>query len=165
MCSLTEHNEIDKIVSWGTATKTQKRLRFHVVFYGLENLNETAPAAPESLGYLGKVSIFDRLAPRTRAFRMSYTGVYTRHSADYFRRLRLNVLFFAIRFFALPRTRAFLADRFFLAGLAILFGVPRIRAFLTDGFFLAGLAIVLAVPRTRAFLADRFFLTGLATVS
>lgn len=74
---------------------------------------------------------------------MSYTGEYPRHSADHFRGLRLNVLFFAIPFLALP----------------------RIGAFLTDGFFLAGLAIVLAVPRTLAFLADRFFLTGLATVS
>ena len=99
-------------------------------------MNETAPVAPESLGYLGKVSIFDRLAPRTRAFRLSYNGVYTRHSADYFRRLRLNVLFFAIPFFAVPRTRAFLADGFFLAGLAIVFAVPRARAFLADGFFL-----------------------------
>jgi len=69
---------------------------------------------------------------------MSFTGEYTRHSADYFRGLRLNVLFFA---------------------------APRIRAFLTDGFFLAGLPIVFAVPRTGVFLADRFFLTGLATVS
>ena len=30
---------------------------------------------------------------------MSYTREYTRHSADYFRRLRLNVLFFAVLFF------------------------------------------------------------------
>jgi hypothetical protein len=74
---------------------------------------------------------------------MSFTGEYTRHSADYFRGLRLNVLFFAVPFFA----------------------APRIRAFLTDGFFLAGLPIVFAVPRTGVFLADRFFLTGLATVS
>ena len=73
---------------------------------------------------------------------MSYTGVYTRQSADYFRRLRLNVLFFAIPFFSVPRTRAFLTDLFFLAGLAIVFGVPRIRAFLADRFFLTGLATV-----------------------
>jgi hypothetical protein len=49
---------------------------------------------------------------------MSYAREYACHSADYFRRLRLSVLFFAVLFFAVPRTRAFLADRFFLTGLA-----------------------------------------------
>ena len=66
---------------------------------------------------------------------MSYTGVYTRHSADYFRRLRLNVLFFAIPFFAV----LFLAVLFLLV---LFFAVRRTRAFLADRFFLAGLATV-----------------------
>jgi hypothetical protein len=56
---------------------------------------------------------------------MSYVREYACHSADYFRRLRLGVLFFAVLFFAV-----------------LFFAVPRTRAFLTDGFFLAGLAIV-----------------------
>ena len=60
------------------------------------------------------------------------TRDYAPNSKDYFRRLCLLILFFAV-----PRTRAFLTGGFFL-----FFAVPRTRVFLTDGFFLAGFAFL-----------------------
>jgi hypothetical protein len=70
---------------------------------------------------------------------MSHSREYARHSADYLRGLRLSVLFFVALFFAV----LFFVVLFFVV---LFFAIGRTRAFLTDGFFLAGLAIVCSSP-------------------
>jgi len=70
---------------------------------------------------------------------MSHTREYARHSEDYLRGLRLSVLFFVVLFFVV----LFFVVLFFGV---LFFAVRRTRAFLTDRFFLAGLAIVCSSP-------------------